>query len=122
MNTMPKLAHTLARAALAASLCTLWSAQAAWAQAQTPNSAAPASAADAEADADTTQEPPEARLGKGDATRSWLSAQGSRKQASRTRQTLSGPVMSTVHERYVKSFSQEVERTPLRADMAPSSR
>lgn len=124
MNTMPNLAHTFARTLLAVSLCALCSGQAAFAQTHTSAGAAVAVGADADADADvdSTRQAPEARLGKGDATRSWLGAQTSRKQASRTRQTLSGPVMSTVHERYVKSFSQEVDRTPLRADMSPTSR
>jgi Protein of unknown function (DUF3613) len=65
---------------------------------------------------------PDQQIGKGEATRAWLGAQASRKQASQTRQSLSGPVMSTVHERYVKSFSQPVEATPIRADMVNTNR
>jgi len=41
-------------------------------------------------------------------TRQWVAAQGQREQASATRQTLSGPVMRRVHERYLKSFETEV--------------
>lgn len=41
-------------------------------------------------------------------TRQWVNAQGQREQASATRQTLSGPVMRRVHDRYLKSFETEV--------------
>lgn len=41
-------------------------------------------------------------------TRQWVNTQGQREQASATRQTLSGPVMRRVHERYLKSFEAEV--------------
>lgn len=41
-------------------------------------------------------------------TRQWVAAQGQREQASATRQTLSGPVMRRVHDRYLKSFETEV--------------
>ena len=41
-------------------------------------------------------------------TRQWVNAQGQREQASSTRQTLSGPVMRRVHDRYLKSFETEV--------------
>jgi hypothetical protein len=117
MNNMPHFARILARTALATSLQLLWAGQAAWAQAQ------PASpATEAEAEAEANDNPQEARVGKGDATRAWLGAQASRKQASGTRQTLSGPVMSKVHERYAKSFAIEIERTPIRADMPNTNR
>jgi hypothetical protein len=113
MNTMPLLARTLARTALVAIMPMLWHGQTAWAQTQP---------APADAEADASAPPQEARLGKGDGTRAWLGAQASRKQASSTRQTLSGPVMSKVHERYVKSFGQEIDRTPIRADMPNTTR
>lgn len=41
-------------------------------------------------------------------TRQWVNAQAQREQASTTRQTLSGPVMRRVHDRYLKSFDNEV--------------
>lgn len=44
----------------------------------------------------------------GQDTHRWLDSQASRKQASTTRQTLSGPVMEKVHERYVNSFTNPV--------------
>lgn len=43
-------------------------------------------------------------------TKDWLQAQSSRAQASPVRQTLSGPVLSKVHERYVKSFAEPIPR------------
>lgn len=49
--------------------------------------------------------PPEPPIADGTASKSWLMAQGARQQASKTRQTLSGPVMGKVYERYVKSFT-----------------
>jgi hypothetical protein len=122
MNTMPTFVRTFARMAAAVSLCTLLSGHLAFAQSQAGTAPAATATAMADADADDAPDAPEPRVAKGDATRAWLGAQASRKGASRTRQTLSGPVMSTVHERYVKSFSHEVERTPIRADMAPTGR
>lgn len=44
----------------------------------------------------------------GTMTRQWVQAQGQREQASATRQTLSGPVMRRVHDRYLKSFETDV--------------
>lgn len=41
-------------------------------------------------------------------TRQWVQAQGQREQASATRQTLSGPVMRRVHDRYLKSFEADI--------------
>jgi hypothetical protein len=53
-------------------------------------------------------------------TRVWLRAQSQRGQASNTQQTLSGPVMRRVHDRYLKSFEQPVpERL---SDDRPASR
>lgn len=52
-----------------------------------------------------TAEPP---IATGKATRGWLNAQDSGKDASLTRQTLSGPVMTQVHKRYVESFAKPV--------------
>jgi hypothetical protein len=101
---------------VAASLQMLMAASSAFAQ---PTSMPPVQPAPTDTNAEAEQESP---VGKGDATRAWLGAQASRKQASATRQTLSGPVLSAVHERYVKSFAQPVEPTPIRADMPPSSR
>jgi len=93
---------------VAASLQMLMAASSAFAQ---PTSMPPVQPAPTDTNAEAEQESP---VGKG--------AQASRKQASATRQTLSGPVLSAVHERYVKSFAQPVEPTPIRADMPPSSR
>jgi hypothetical protein len=47
-------------------------------------------------------------IADGQVTRAWTSAQARGKQASRTQQTLSGPVMSAVEKRYVESFSRPV--------------
>jgi hypothetical protein len=55
-----------------------------------------------------TQGPESPDIANGQATQGWLSAQAGRKQASRTRQTLSGPVMSKVHERYLESFKRAI--------------
>jgi hypothetical protein len=51
----------------------------------------------------------------GAATGRWLQAQSQKEQASRIRQTQSGPVMTAVHQRYVDSFKSKIEPTPLRA-------
>lgn len=51
---------------------------------------------------------PKPAIASGNSTKAWLAAQGSRQDASETRQTLSGPVLSKVHERYVKSFTMPV--------------
>jgi hypothetical protein len=50
----------------------------------------------------------ETPIADGRATRNWLKQQGSRKQASTLRQTLSGPVMDKVHDRYIDSFNRAV--------------
>lgn len=57
-----------------------------------------------------TDSPPEA---VGTQSRQWLSSQAQRQQASTTRQTLSGPAMKAVHERYVCSFTTPIEPTSL---------
>lgn len=57
-----------------------------------------------------TDSPPEA---VGTQSRQWLSSQAQRQQASTTRQTLSGPAMKAVHERYVRSFTTPIEPTSL---------
>lgn len=44
-------------------------------------------------------------IADGSATRAWLKTQETGSVASKHKQTLSGPVMSRVHERYVNSFS-----------------
>lgn len=49
----------------------------------------------------------------GTQSRQWLSSQAQRQQASATRQTLSGPAMKAVHERYVRSFTTPIEPTSL---------
>lgn len=54
--------------------------------------------------------PPEA---VGTQSRQWLNSQAQRQQASATRQTLSGPAMKAVHERYVRSFTTPIEPTSL---------
>lgn len=74
--------------------------------------------ADTEAEEGAMVEP---RIATGDSARDWLQRQSSRKQASRTRQTLSGPAMSNVNKRYVDSFATPMTETPLRA-MTPASR
>jgi hypothetical protein len=124
MNNMPSLVRTRCLhtcvAALTASV--LMAGHPVFAQSQ-PSAAQAAAPAVAPADdTDEAQATPEPRVAKGDATRSWLGAQASRKQASSTRQTLSGPVMSTIHGRYVRSFGLDIERTPIRADMPNTNR
>ncbi|MEY2842388.1 MAG: hypothetical protein RI920_425 [Pseudomonadota bacterium] len=124
MNTMPLLVRHSAHARharrlgvrqVALSAICLLALGSALAQAQ--NSPAHEVAPEAHSD-----EPQELRVGKGDATRTWLGTQASRKQASSTRQTLSGPVMSTVNQRYVKSFGHEVDATPLRSESSLGKR
>ncbi len=105
------------RAALAVSAGLLAPVGVSWAQAQAPTATAPVASTEAASGA-----PAQNQAGDGKATRAWLGAQSGRKQASSTRQTLSGPVMSTVHDRYVKSFAQPIEATPIRADMVSSGR
>jgi Protein of unknown function (DUF3613) len=51
-------------------------------------------------------DPPD--MANGRSTQAWLNAQAHRQGASRTRQTMSGPVMGKVHERYLKSFEASV--------------
>lgn len=41
-------------------------------------------------------------------TRQWVQAQGNQEQASRQRPTLSGPVLRKTHERYLRSFDNEI--------------
>jgi hypothetical protein len=47
-------------------------------------------------------------IADGQATHAWTSAQARGKQASRTQQSLSGPVMGAVEKRYIESFSRPV--------------
>jgi Protein of unknown function (DUF3613) len=49
----------------------------------------------------------------GTATRKWTRAQAQQEQATRNRQTLSGPVMTSIHQRYVESFRNKIEPTSL---------
>lgn len=42
----------------------------------------------------------------GTETRAWLELQRSGQQASAKAQTISGPVLKSIHERYIESFSQ----------------
>jgi Protein of unknown function (DUF3613) len=49
----------------------------------------------------------------GMATRKWTKAQAQHEQATRNRPTLSGPVMTSIHERYVESFRNKIEPTSL---------
>jgi Protein of unknown function (DUF3613) len=126
MNTMPSLNHLHApvrlgkrwpRAVLASAMLMVV-ANICFAQVRT-GPAAPAEAVNAASGPEASKE---ISIGKGDATRAWLGAQAGRKQGSQTRQSLSGPVMSTVHDRYVKSFAQPIEPTPIRADMVNTNR
>ncbi len=87
------------------------------AQAVQPVAAAPASAASSApataalpdaTNVEGSQDTSTPDIANGQATQAWLGAQASRKQASRTRQTQSGTVMSKVHERYVKSFERPI--------------
>jgi hypothetical protein len=125
MNNMPFSIRPIARvqsllaprawlAALSIPMLLTLSTSSAWAQSQP---AAPSASEDNGVETIKAE-----RVGKGDATRGWLNAQASRRQASSTRQTLSGPVMSTVHDRYVQSFAHPVVPTSIRADMPPTSR
>lgn len=54
------------------------------------------------------EQPEDKPIADGHATRDWMQRQASRKQASTIKQTLSGPVMDKVHERYVDSFNRAV--------------
>lgn len=77
----------------------------------------PAHAEDAQPSSQVTEDgtPEVPKIATGDNTRAWLQQQGSRKQASRTRQTLSGPAMSNAYKRHVDSFGQPIPETPLRS-------
>lgn len=44
----------------------------------------------------------------GEQTRHWVQAQGRQEQASSQRPTLSGPVLRKTHERYLRSFDNEI--------------
>lgn len=44
----------------------------------------------------------------GQTTQAWLALQASGAQASRQRQTLSGPAMKRIHERYLEVFARPV--------------
>lgn len=68
-----------------------------------------------------TASPEAASAPSGLETRKWLESQVSRKQASSIRQTLSGPVMEKVHERYVKSFAVAIPER-LRENMSTGSK
>ncbi len=48
-------------------------------------------------------------IASGKATQSWMDAQASQTQASKHQQTLSGPVMSRVYQRYLDSFKEQQE-------------
>lgn len=41
-------------------------------------------------------------------TRQWVQAQGAREQATSKRPTLSGPVLRKTHDRYLRSFDNEI--------------
>jgi len=64
-----------------------------------------AKASEPEVNSEQSEDKP---IADGHATRDWTQRQASRKQASSIKQTLSGPVMDKVHERYVDSFSKAV--------------
>jgi hypothetical protein len=59
-------------------------------------------------------------IASGSATRQWLSKQETAANASAHRQTLSGPAMSRVYERYLKTFEQAVPEK-LKVDGATSA-
>lgn len=62
-----------------------------------------------------------ANPGVGVTTQHWMALQRSRAQASPHSQALSGPVQQQIHERYLKSFSHEIEER-LQQDSASSSK
>jgi hypothetical protein len=72
-----------------------------------PEAANPAVAASSPASTEP-ERAAETDIASGERTKGWLGSQASGAQASRHKQTLSGPVMSKVHERYVKSFTTAV--------------
>ncbi len=82
------------------------------AQASAATAPAPASAPAPTAGSDDpfAAPPPEP---VGSQSRQWLRAQSTREQASATRPTLSGPAMTAVHERYMRSFTAPIEPTSL---------
>lgn len=73
-----------------------------------PVAAAPVAVAPDDVEAQT--EAPVVKPGEG--TRNWLGAQSQKQQASRTRPTLSGPVLTRVHKQYQDSFALTREPTP----------
>ncbi len=99
-------------AAVIALLCTgLWHTAAAAAEPAAPST-----------DAQPEGEVVAPRFATGEETHTWLQRQASRKQASRTRQTLSGPTMTGVHKRYVESFDKPISETVLRPEAPISGR
>lgn len=73
------------------------------AEAREPTPAAPSATTE-----DTTEDTAPVTQASSSTVRRWVAAQGQREQASATRQTLSGPVMRRVHDRYLKSFEQDI--------------
>ena len=81
------------------------------AEGQEPTPAAPSAstaASTAATTAATTEATAQVTEASSSTVRRWVAAQGQREQASATRQTLSGPVMRRVHDRYLKSFEQDI--------------
>lgn len=108
-NTWPRADRALAMATMLMGMAACWAAHP---QESTPAAAtiappaAPEPARPAATSASASASAP--IIASGRQSRAWLDQQAGRQQASRTRQTLSGPVMSKVHERYVNSFEQPI--------------
>lgn len=101
--------HPLTAAALAA-LLALIGPSASHAQSTATSGATPtaAEANAAQVGAPTAEAP-------GGQSRQWLRSQSQREQASPQRQTLTGPAMKAVHDRYVRSFTTPIEATSFHA-------
>lgn len=90
---------------------------------EAPQAATQASAPSQGSDENSYPEDKVPQIATGEASKAWLGGQARRQQASKTRQTLSGPVMQAVHERYVKSFTVDIPPTDkLRPDMPQTRR
>lgn len=100
---MKKNAPSCHRAHWAGLLLALATASA-YAQAETGATGSPPAETASVNKASTQQRP----IADGHATQTWLAAQASGEQASKRRQTLSGPVMKRIHERYLQSFTQQI--------------
>lgn len=101
--------HPLTVAALAA-LLALIGPSASHAQSTATSDATPTAA---QASAPQVSTPPAEAVGG--QSRQWLRHQAQREQASPQRQTLTGPAMKAVHDRYVRSFTTPIEATSFHA-------